>query len=298
MHYVYTNDLLNHNQFGFTPKKSTTDATMPVKQFAEEWLRQGLITILVSLDVKRAFDAAWWPCILKKLQDFNCPRNLYYLAKSYLSQRTAVMTTNSLQIVREVSKGCPQGSCCGPGLWNIQHNSLLNLEFRKQTEVIAFADDLLIVVKADSIRGTENITNIQMNKVLTWAKNNKLKFNEQKSNFMVISRRKRKENKEMSVYMNNKILEQVKKIKYLGIIIDSKLKFRQYIMYISSKYNKLIHAFSKSAKQSWELSTQPCTLYTKEQFYHSCCTERLYESRHWRKNATKQFTTEYSALWT
>jgi hypothetical protein len=87
-------------------------------------------------------------------------------------------------------------------------------------------------VKADSIRGTENITNIQMNKVLTWAKNNKLKFNEQKSNFMVISRRKRKENKEMSVYMNNKILEQVKKIKYLGIIIDSKLNFREHIMYI------------------------------------------------------------------
>jgi hypothetical protein len=56
MHYVYTSDLLNHNQFGFTPKKSTTDATMPVKQFAEEWLRQGLITILVSLNVKGAFE--------------------------------------------------------------------------------------------------------------------------------------------------------------------------------------------------------------------------------------------------
>ena len=115
------------------------------------------------------------------------------MTKSYLSQRTAVMTTNALQVIREISKGRSQGSCCGPGLWNIQYNSLLNLEFRKQTKVIAFAEDLLIAVKAESIREAENITNIEMNKVLTWAKNNKLHFNEQKSKVMVISRRKRKE---------------------------------------------------------------------------------------------------------
>jgi hypothetical protein len=76
-------------------------------------------------------------------------------------------------VEREVSKGCPQGSCCGPGLWNIQYNSLLNLKFRKQTKAIAFADDLLIAVKAESIREAENIDNIEMNKISLWAKNKK-----------------------------------------------------------------------------------------------------------------------------
>jgi hypothetical protein len=133
------------------------------------------------------------------------------------------------------------------------------LEFRKQTKVIAFADDLLIDVKAESIREAENITKIEMNKTLTWAKNNKLNFNEQKSKVMVITRRKR-ENKDISVYMNNKILEQVKKIIYLGIIIDSKLNFREHITYVSSKCTKLIQAFSKSAKQTWGLSHE--ALYT------------------------------------
>ena len=33
--------------------------------------------------------------------------------------------------------------------WDIQDNSLLNLEFEKQTTVIAFADDLLIALKAE-----------------------------------------------------------------------------------------------------------------------------------------------------
>jgi phosphoribosyl-AMP cyclohydrolase len=71
-----------------------------------------------------------------------------------------------------------------------------------------------------------------MNKILMWAKNNKINFNEHKSKVMVISRRKRKENQEISVYMNNNLLEQVKKIKYLRIIIDSKLNFREIVMYI------------------------------------------------------------------
>jgi hypothetical protein len=156
------------------------------------------------------------------LKDFNCPRNLYYLTKSYFSHRTAVMSTSTVQVEREVNKGYPQGSCCGPGFWNIQYNSLLNLNFRQQPKVIAFADDLFIAVKAESIREAENMTNIEMNKIKNWAKNNKINFNEQKFKAMVISRRKREENKEIIVYMNSKPLEQVQKIKCLGIIMDSK----------------------------------------------------------------------------
>jgi hypothetical protein len=169
------------------------------------------------------------------------------------------MSTNTLQVEREVSKGCPQASCCTPGFWNIQYNSLPNLEFRKQTKSIAYAIDLLIAVKAEGIREAEYITNIEMNKIL-WAKNNKFILNEKIPKVTVISRRKRKENKEISVYMINKVLEQVKKIKYLRVIIDSKLNFREHVMYISSKCTKLIHALSESAKQRWGLSH--ATLYT------------------------------------
>jgi len=42
---------------------------------------------------------------------------------------------------------------------------------------------------------------------------------------MLMSRRKRKEKKEVEIYLNYKILEKVNKIKYLGIIFDSKLLF-------------------------------------------------------------------------
>jgi hypothetical protein len=51
---------------------------------------------------------------------------------------------------------------------------------------------------------------MEMNEILIWVKNNKINFNEQKSKAMVTSGRKRKENKEISIYMN-KPLEQVQK---------------------------------------------------------------------------------------
>jgi hypothetical protein len=41
MHFLHSNDLLNQNQFGFSPQKSTTDAAMAVKDFIEEALKKG-----------------------------------------------------------------------------------------------------------------------------------------------------------------------------------------------------------------------------------------------------------------
>ena len=43
---------------------------------------------------------------------------------------------------------------------------------------------------------------------------------------MLVSRRKRKDARSLNVYLNNKKLEQVPTMKYLGIIMDQKFKFK------------------------------------------------------------------------
>jgi hypothetical protein len=83
---------------------------------------------------------------------------------------------------------------------------------------------------------------------------NKIHFNEQKSKTIILSRRKRKERKDLEIYLNFRPLTQVANLKYLGIIIDSKLTFREHINYITEKCSKLIFALSKSAKINWGLS--------------------------------------------
>jgi hypothetical protein len=119
-HHVFSHDFMITHQYGFTPQKGTLDAAMELKDFFNECLAAGEVIVLVRLDVKWAFDAAWWPSILNRLRASGCPKNLYDLTKSYFGRRTAILSTNSVRLERELSKGCPQGSCCGPGFWNIR----------------------------------------------------------------------------------------------------------------------------------------------------------------------------------
>ena len=190
---------------------------MAVKNKVDEGLKAGEVIILVSLDIKTAFDAAWWPNILKSLQDCGCRRNLYYLLKSYLNQRSAILSTSSIKMERIISRGCPQVSCCGPGLWNIQYNSLLNLNFAKQTKAIEFANDLILVIGGKTVVKAENFMYTELSKIKAWTKNYKIEFNGDK-------------------------------IKYLGIIMDNKFKFREHITYAAEKCTKLIYSLSKSVK--------------------------------------------------
>jgi len=60
---------MNDNQYGFTPQKSTVDAAMEVRQFIEQHLERKGIVLTASLDVKGAFDSAWWSAILKGLRE-------------------------------------------------------------------------------------------------------------------------------------------------------------------------------------------------------------------------------------
>jgi hypothetical protein len=71
---------------------------MAVKDFIDEALTKGHIVALVSLDVKGAFDAEWWPSILKALKDFQCSRNLFKLTRNYFSDRSAFISSNSMSI--------------------------------------------------------------------------------------------------------------------------------------------------------------------------------------------------------
>ena len=204
-YHVYSHKLMKNNQFGFTPQRRAIDAAMAFKKFVIEGLAAGDVIVLVSLDVKGAFDSAWRPAILKEFKDCRCPKNLYNLTKSYFSQRSAILSTNNIRLQTEVAKGCPQGSCCGPGFWNIQYNSLLNLQYTKRTKVVAFADDLLLITTGETIKEAEIFSDVEMSKITAWSEENKVGFNEEKSKAMLISRRKRKEVKHIQIYLNNTI---------------------------------------------------------------------------------------------
>ena len=137
------------------------------------------------------------------------------------------------------------------GYWIVLYNSLLNIKFTHHTKAIAFAEDLVIMTKAESIPKADNIMNAELCKISTWAREKKLQFNEQNSQVMLMTRRKMKENKVNKIYLNNRPLTRVISMKYLGIIFDHKLTVREHINCMAEKCTKLIISLSKSAKLNW-----------------------------------------------
>ena len=182
---------------------------MAIKAFVQESLDAGEVIALISLDVQGAFDAACWPGVVRELRENKCPKNLYKLTMSYFTQRTPVLSTNSLRTEKAISGWCPQVSCCGPGFWNLQFNSLLQLKFMARTKVVSYADDLLIATRGDSIWAVENYAKVEMRKINEWSRRNKIKFKDKKSKAMLVTGRKRREDKDITIYLHFKPLEQV-----------------------------------------------------------------------------------------
>jgi len=55
-------------------------------------------------------------------------------------------------------------------------------------QAIAFADDLIVLTRGDTVVEAENYMNIEMKKIMEWATNNRLLFNENKSqNYAYVS---------------------------------------------------------------------------------------------------------------
>jgi hypothetical protein len=61
----------------------------------QDSFNDGQYVALISLDLKGAFDTAWWPTILILLKTLKCPRNLYNLCVSYFNERSTILLLNN-----------------------------------------------------------------------------------------------------------------------------------------------------------------------------------------------------------
>jgi hypothetical protein len=75
------------------------------------------------------------------------------------------------------------------------------LKFSNQTKVIAFADDLIVLIRETNETETENYANQDLKKIERWATDNKIAFNDKISEVLYISR-KRDIDRDVNIYLN------------------------------------------------------------------------------------------------
>lgn len=201
-----------------------------------------MFVVVVFLDLKRAFETVDRNLLIKKLSSYEVGDICLNWFENYLQNRLQrVVCNNVCSNMEYINVGVVQGSTLGPLLFILYLNDIFK-NFNK-CNFHLFADDTIVYISGYDIVEIINTLNLELKNLDNWLKFNKLKLNTSKSNFMVLCSDNNyikftSSNVHVSIGGDN--LELVSSVKYLGVVVDRKLKFTQHINYICTKIAKKV----------------------------------------------------------
>jgi ribonuclease HI len=234
-------------QFGFREQTTTGDALRSVVSQVHKARSRKQQVIGVTFDIKAAFDNAWWPALHERLRKTGCPSNIHRLIQSYLKDREVTLKLADAQVTKSMTKGCVQGSVCGPTFWNLILDSLLEMELPAGCTLQAYADDVFLLVTGKDSGTVEKAANEAISLIEEWGASNKLTFSASKTqaiNFTPGS-------KNISLTMDGAKLPIVPTIKLLGVILDSQLNFTHHAKHIIQKLTKTFRRLCLFVRPTW-----------------------------------------------
>ena len=252
----------NRAQRGFIKGSSTEAALFHLRSRIQSNLNspnKGLVAI--SLDIAAAFDKAWHPSILKNLHDKKMPLHYIKLIASFLSDRITSLNFGGGTASKLLSRSTPQGSVLSPFLWNIFLDPLLDRLSTKfinrGLEILAWADDVLLLLPFDKRDIHGAISSIQ--EILTeaglWAASNKADFGANKTKIIEFSTSKSSVSTFNLFVPGFGSINQVEKMKFLGVIFDQKLTFRDHLSYACEKIKSCLFSLKNVALSNYGVQT-------------------------------------------
>jgi hypothetical protein len=211
------------NQFGFKQNCSCGHAIYTFRETIAYHKMKNKKIYACAIDLKKAFDRLNRTKLFKELQQEMAPRWWNLMYKYYNQSKAVVEINNKRSKFIKIETGVKQGGPMSPALFNryvypmIEEliASGLTCKINEQTTgILMFADDILI-----STTSIENM-NRALDIVTKYCKKYDLHINASKSQMMKL-------NKDLktieNVKVNGETLDNAAEIKYLGVIINSKL---------------------------------------------------------------------------
>lgn len=256
--YLESNSLLSSQQFGFRAGKSTDAAVHELTDHLVQNIDSGKKCIGVFLDLAKAFDTVSIPLLINKLEAMGIRDKQLQLFKSYLSGRKQSVRIDEFTSKEEtINYGIPQGSILGPTLFLVYANDLCSMSLTNG-KILSFADDTALVFTGDNWQETFKIAQIGLDKVTNWLNQNILTLNVDKTKYLKFGIRSTStalpNTSEYFLIVHNcqmdnrglcgcPKLDSVNSLRYLGVIIDHNLNFKQHIETLTIRTRKLIFIF-------------------------------------------------------
>ena len=215
------------------------------------------------LDFSKAFDKVPHRRLLKKLDYYGIRGPLHNWFESFLTQRTqSVVIGGESSAPVVTSSGVPQGTVLGPLLFLMYINDLpdgLNATVR------LFADDALL---HGTICCDEDTADLQddLYRLEDWQQKWQMEFNPSKCKIMCFSTRRDPLKREY--VFCGEILEEVECHRYLGVVLDNKMRWSPHVETITSKANKVLGLIKRNL---WN-----CPKTVKETAYKSLVRPKLH----------------------
>lgn len=245
-------------QHGFRKSKSTESAIFSFLKDIASSMDQNEVPIGIFLDLSKAFDVIDHNILLSKLPSYGIRGIALDWLTSYLKQRYQCVEIpywnegtlfTHLSDSLPIAHGVPQGSILGPILFLLYVNDMPSSIRNGRT--VLFADDTNILCNKETV-------NSIISDASKWFSNNKLIVNEGKTVSMQFSI----SNKQLDtpLKMNNVQLTNVNVTKFLGLSIQSNLKWNVHLNELNTKLSSLCYAF-RILSNSVSLHTARCVYF-------------------------------------
>lgn len=235
-------------QYGFRKGKCVEDAWLYVKHCVDMSASKYVLGVFV--DFKGAFDYLSWDRVLSRLRDVGCREMGIW--RSYFSGRRACVTGVNECVWKDVVRGCPQGSICGPFIWNLMMDPLLR-RLGGVYKCCAYADDLLILVEAESRAAVERMAQEAMVIVCDWGRSVGVSVAMDKTETMLLKGRL-SANRNPTVRVNGVSLRYSNQVKYLGVTMSERMNFVAHVERVKAKLLNVVGGIRRILRSDWGLS--------------------------------------------
>lgn len=225
-------DFFYSRQYGFRAGSGTHTAVFELINEISLDLDSGNVVSGLFLDLSKAFDCVDHSILITKLEYAGIRGTCLELVRSYLSGRMqSVKIGEHLSDSVEISIGVPQGSILGPLFFLVYINDMGRLPLHGN--LYLYADDSALFYTDSHIRNDEIILS-------KYFRLNRLCLNASKSRLVNFHSMRRSLPEIESVIISGHTVELVKSIKYLGLLLDENLTWRNHVVHLCKRLSSKV----------------------------------------------------------